>query len=108
LIERKGEVINKLISTYTNNFTQPLGYRVINIGELKLILKGSDAYNGSGQILDVDKTDPPQTKYKAELDITSNLLELIKEKGFNHLDIYAYFSDDYYEMVDLEDDYGFR
>ena len=102
-INNKSEIINTLIQKYTNNFTQPIGYREVNIGDLKLIFSGK--YDWTGTILDVDSNDAQGIKYKAIIYVGESLMNAVKERGFGSIDVHMLFEDDYWEMVDLEDKY---
>jgi len=108
-IANKGDFIYKIIDRYTNGFTEPVGYRVINIGELKLIF--SDKRDWCGHVLDLDKNDAQQIKYKAIIYIGDSLMEAIKNRGIgnstSNIDLSRLFDEDYNEMYDLEDEYGF-
>lgn len=103
-VEEKADIIQKLIERYTNNYTQSIGYRVLNIGDLKLII--SDKKDWRAYVMDLDKKeDAPQIKYKATIYIGQNLLNDIKEKNLRSLDFSRMFEEDYHEMWDLEDEY---
>lgn len=104
MVEQKSKILNTLITKYTNNFTQPLGYREVNIGELKVILTTKGNFSIRGYVLDLDEKDSNQVKYKAEL----CLPETINEPPFEgHVDWCSVFENDCMERYDLEDDYGF-
>ena len=92
-----------------NNFTQPMPHCAINVGELKVIFDPTrDWY---GQVLDVDKNDGSNIKYKAIIYIKDGLLSAIEKKGLGtgaiNVDLSMLFDEDYSEMYDLEDEYGF-
>ena len=102
-ISSKSKVISTLIQRYTNDFTEPIGYREVNIGNLKLILSGK--YDWTGSVLNLDANDSPTTKYKAVIYVGESLMKAIKEKGFGSIDVHSLMEDDYFEMIDLEEKY---
>ena len=109
MIGEKSSFLNKYIANKTNNFTQPMPECIINVGQLKVIF--SNKYDWRAQVLNVDKNDAPSIKYKAVIYIKDRLLSSIERNGLGtgayNVDLSQLFEEDYGEMYDLEEEYGF-
>ena len=97
--QEKAEIIQKLISRYTDNFTVPMEYREVNIGDLKIVLDyKEDIFYPR---MDVEK--PDSTKYKAKFTFNNKYFQT---HDLTKADFSALFEYDYHRMWDIEDEFG--
>lgn len=108
-IADNGTFLCKYIANKTNNFTQLMPDCAVNIGELKVVFSSRGDYYG--EVVEPDKNDSSSVKYKAVIHIGERLLSAIEEKGIGHrmanIDLSSLFDEDYTEMYDIEEKYGF-
>lgn len=109
MIGEKGKFLNNYVASKTNNFESPMPHCSLNIGPLKIVFETDGDWKGF--IVEPDKNDGPNIKYKAVIKVGERLLSSIKNQGFgtgiNNVDLGSLFYSDYDEMYDLEDKYGF-